>query len=237
MNKSIYRKLKDAWQKVPEPTRNMIRSNMLTNWLVRGVSALTIKTASHQEIYDEEYYKYVDETAVLAAPEMASSIYNYFKPNRMVDVGCGSGALLAEMNNNGVSGFGLEYSERGIMLCEKKGLKVHKFDIETDKNNPIGGNFDLVTSFEVAEHLPEKLADKFVEFLAGVAPSILITAATPGQGGLDHVNEQPHEYWISKFQKAGCLFKKDESLKMRAEWTSRGVARWYANNVMIFTKS
>jgi len=236
MKKSIYRHCKDVWQKVPEETRNKIRSNVITRWIVRGVSAATIKTANHQEIYDEEYYRYVDETATLAAPLMSNFIYEHFKPDSMVDIGCGSGALLAEMVAKGVNGVGLEYSDRGIALCEKKGLRVLKFDIEQAKSLPIADNFDLATSFEVAEHLPEKLADRFVEILSVAAPYILITAATPGQGGLDHVNEQPHEYWIGKFSKNGCEYLTEESLKMRALWRSQGVARWYADNVMIFKR-
>jgi hypothetical protein len=52
----------------------------------------------------------------------------------------------------------------------------------------------MVTSFEVAEHIPERLEDRYVDMLCLLGNLIVISAATPGQGGMDHVNEQPHAY-------------------------------------------
>jgi hypothetical protein len=52
---------------------------------------------------------------------------------------------------------------------------------------------------EVAEHLKESRAAGLVEDLTKLADVILFSAAIPGQGGTDHVNEQFLSYWTALF--------------------------------------
>jgi hypothetical protein len=35
---------------------------------------------------------------------------------------------------------------------------------------------------------------------------VIMSGATPGQGGYHHVNEQPREYWIDKFAEYGFTY-------------------------------
>lgn len=52
----------------------------------------------------------------------------------------------------------------------------------TDLSNPIKLNkrFDLVISLEVAEHLPEKRAEGFIQDLCSLGDLVLFSAAVPG---------------------------------------------------------
>jgi hypothetical protein len=56
---------------------------------------------------------------------------------------------------------------------------------------------------EVAEHRDARHADTFVENLTSASSTVFLTAAEVGQGGLNHVNEQPNSYWIEKFDHRG----------------------------------
>jgi glycosyltransferase involved in cell wall biosynthesis len=87
---------------------------------------------------------------------------------------------------------------------------------------------------EVAEHIPARLADSFVNLLCSYSSIIVFSAATPGQGGTDHVNEQPHEYWIEKFWQRGFGWDKDRSIQWRSIWRQKGTASWYSKNLMVF---
>lgn len=234
MSKSIYRVCKDVWHSMPLSVRDQLRQNPLGRWMVGTVVNQTIKGARHQEIYDELYYQRVDECAVAAAPVMVGSMIKKFRPKTLIDVGCGTGALLAEFTRNGVSCTGFEYSERGLAKCRANGLNVHAFDLEQDAPLPEKGPFDVATSFEVAEHLPASLADRFVELLCSLSSQVVLTAATPGQGGLDHVNEQPLEYWIEKFRKRGAKLDEETTAAFRSDWKSINIAKWYSDNVMVF---
>ena len=91
--------------------------------------------------------------------------------------------------------------------------------------------FDLVVSLEVAEHLPPVIADQFVSYLTSLGPVILFSAAIPGQGGTDHLNEQWPRYWISLFETR--KFKCIDCVRGKF-WNNEGVARWFAQNTFFF---
>ncbi|HTD15001.1 MAG TPA: methionine biosynthesis protein MetW [Chthoniobacterales bacterium] len=232
--KSLYRRLKDVWQLLPPAWNNRIRQAPILDQVVPLVARATAKTASHQEIYDKRYNDFLDAVAGKSTPVMAATIQRLFKPASVIDVGCGAGTLLAQLKQHGLAVKGLEYSDAGIARCQEKGIQVVKFDLESEE--AIQGNSDVTVSFEVAEHLPESLADNYVRIITQFSPVVIMSAATVGQGGLDHVNEQPHEYWIEKIQRRGLDYDGETSHQVREEWRKTGVASWYVNNTMIFRR-
>ena len=194
----------------------------------------------HDDMYDAAYYAgVVDGPAVASAGLMASTIVDQLNPGSVLDVGCGTGALLAELAGQGVSlTRGLEHSEAGIELCRQRGVSVTPFDLEARETADVDETYDVVASMEVGEHLPAKVADRYVDLLVGrvrLGGWLVFTAATPGQGGLDHVNEQPHEYWIQKLTNSGLYYDEARSMAWRSDWLGR-VAPWYSANLMLFQR-
>lgn len=189
----------------------------------------------HGSIYDKRYYdEMIEAPARAAADIMARSLYEWQHPKTVVDIGCGTGALLAALRDLGCEVCGLEYSDAGLDYCRARGIPAKKFNIEKDAFQSRGA--DLVVSFEVAEHLAPRYADRYVKLLCSMSAHIAMSAATPGQGGTDHINEQPHSYWIEKFEATGHSFDADVSRKLSTEWKQPGVAPWYSDNVMVFSQ-
>lgn len=189
----------------------------------------------HDWFYSAEYFAHtVEAAAVESSADIAQSIVADFAPRSVVDVGCGTGALLDSIRRHGCDVFGYEYSKAAIEYCRKRDLPVEKFDVERDQRaGP--RRFDVAVSMEVAEHLPASAAERYVAMLAGLAPVVVFTAATPGQGGNDHVNEQPHKYWIEKFAAHGLALDRDTSRRWGADWQRGGRVRdWYYRNLMVF---
>jgi SAM-dependent methyltransferase len=204
--------------------------------LKKRVVAEFEKDAAHDDIYDAKYYaKFVEPTMQLSAKVMAASIVKELEPQCVIDLGCGTGALLNELRERGVDGKGFELAESAIEICRKRGLDVQRYDIEHDAIPEVRA--DLVISTEVAEHLPATCADRFVEALSKFADRIVLTAATPSQGGTDHVNEQPNAYWIEKLAERGFQFDQERSHRWREEWRAGEVAACFWSSVMIFSKS
>ncbi|HTZ78604.1 MAG TPA: class I SAM-dependent methyltransferase [Stellaceae bacterium] len=147
----------------------------------------------------------------------------------VLDVGCGRGAWLSEWSRQDVSVTGVDgsYVDRKSLLIPESRF------IAADLSRPIdlGRKFDLVQSLEVAEHLPEAAADTFVDTLARHGPTILFSAAVPGQGGEHHVNEQPYDYWRDKFRRRGYLAF--DALRPMLTGDHR-VEPWYRYNVLLF---
>ncbi len=190
----------------------------------------------HDALYNERYFTGLEKSAAAAAPYIARSIVTTFEPTRVIDVGCGTGELLLEIQKLNCAGIDLEYASAALERCHAKGLDVERFDLERDVVDQ-SEKFDVAISLEVAEHLPPTLADRYIDLLTGFAPIIVFTAAVPGQGGRDHVNEQPHSYWLTKFGAHGFYIDAQHTDEWSKEWRATGqVAQWYWSNLMVLSE-
>ncbi|MBI5591926.1 MAG: methyltransferase domain-containing protein [Deltaproteobacteria bacterium] len=176
----------------------------------------------------------VESTAGCSAQVISESILNEFKPIRVVDVGCGTGVLLYALKEHGCICFGLENSSAALNLCRTRGLDVRKFDLGHDILAKDIETFDVAICMEVAEHLPKKFANRLIDLLTILSPITVFTAATPGQGGKDHINEKPHDYWIDKFGSHGFRYDLKLSQTWRHQWEMKNVTGFYQRNLMIF---
>jgi hypothetical protein len=98
-----------------------------------------------------------------------------------------------------------------------------------------GSPWDLAVCCEVAEHLDARHADIFVENLTSASNTVFLTAAEVGQGGLNHVNEQPNSYWIAKFHRRGFTLDGNLTEKARAAFAGGEVVHYLAKP-MIFRR-
>lgn len=76
-----------------------------------------------------------------------------FRPQTILDAGCGDG-LLAEVLKDltGAKIFGVDISQRGLQLAQKRGIVIKKFDLNS--GIPFtDGRFDLIIANQVIEHL------------------------------------------------------------------------------------
>lgn len=231
-----YRQIKGLYRKfVPEG----LNANILGGGTAASRAILEIKkrleaNAPHDDLYDQVYFERQLSEMETSAVGIAESIKERLNPSTVLDVGCGSGSVLVELGKRGIKGFGFDYAEAALQMCRDRGLEVQKFDLEVDSGDP--PRVDLALSTEVAEHLPESCADRYVDLLCAASDSVLMTAATPGQGGTDHVNEQPNEYWIEKFKARGFVENRARTAEWREDWSKRNVDSHRAKNVMFFTK-
>ena len=203
----------------------------------RAAAAVKARLLPHDWIYDREFYEQsVEQAAVQSAARIAATIVDAFGPATVIDVGCGTGALLASLRDRGCRVHGLEYAAAALEYCRRRGLDVRKFDLERD-DLADGRTYDVAISMEVAEHLPGAAADRYANLLTRLSSIVVFTAAPPGQGGTDHVNEQPAAYWIAKFRERGFRHAVEQSRQWGEQWRTAGdVKRWYYENLMIFKR-
>jgi SAM-dependent methyltransferase len=133
-----------------------------------------------------------------AAHRIISIVRTILSVGSVVDVGCARGTWLREWRTqavNDVVGVDGDYVDLGKLEIDRQHFVIH----DLAKRLDLGRQFDLAQSLEVAEHLPSTRAATFVADLVRHAPVVLFSAATPGQGGEHHINEQPGAYWQKHF--------------------------------------
>lgn len=152
------------------------------------------------------------------------------QPTSVVDWGCNMGVWLDAFRRRGVASVhGMDVWPRAenSLFSEEEFTQVN-FEHEIPVRK-----CDLAINLENAEHLREPRANALVDALTASAPTILFSAATPGQGGDHHYNEQPHAYWHYKFLERGYM------LFDVIRWAVKdnpGVEWWYRDNMFIYSK-
>jgi SAM-dependent methyltransferase len=236
MSSVVYRSIKATWRAaVPHSvSAYFFNGRSPLSKAILGLKTKLEGAASHDDIYDHAYYANYTEEMDKSAKGMVASIVKHFDPQSAIDIGCGSGEVLKRFEEVGIKACGADLSSAALAYCRSKGLEVFKIDLENPDDTP-AWRADVVISLEVAEHIPEKFADHFVRTLITMAKkAVVITAAPPGQGGTDHVNEQPYEYWIDRFNLAGASYSRELTEAFRNEWAAAHVEASRARNVLVF---
>lgn len=153
--------------------------------------------------YDEVFYRYINQGATDSARALIPALLAALPVTiaSVLDVGCGAGAWLREWKALDVRVLGLDgdYVRRDKLLIGDDEFAT----ADLAKGFALDEKFDLVQSLEVAEHLPPESAADFVASLCRHGDMVLFSAAPPGQGGENHLNEQPYDYWRALFQHQG----------------------------------
>jgi hypothetical protein len=156
-------------------------------------------------------------------------------PQVLVDVGCGSGALVYASREQGLAheAVGLDLGVETRVDTEKRLAYIHH-----DLTQPFkaGVRGDLTLCWEVGEHLPASAADVLCDTVSDVTGyALLFSAATPGQRGSGHINEQPHEYWRTRLEARGLRYAVELTVTMRQAFGQVAPrAWWYGKNMLVF---
>lgn len=179
-------------------------------------------------------YVYTTGVHNLVAPrKVVPHVLQIVQPASVVDIGCGTGTWLKVFEEHGVTDlFGVDGS---VVTPDQLHIPPTKFQTK-DISKPIdlGRKFDLAVCLEVGEHLPGEFADILVDTLIRHSDMILFSAAIPGQGGQDHINEQWPEYWKEKFSRRGYYFH--DVVRPRI-WNDKDVDSWYKQNIFLVSKN
>lgn len=186
--------------------------------------------------YTAEFYAAVTDDALRSARVVAPLILACLgepRPRSVVDVGCGAACWLSVFQEHGVErvlGLDGDHLPRSVLKVRPDHFRA------VDLSLPFGlerERFDLAMSLEVAEHLPARSAEGFIASLCRLAPLVLFSAAIPGQGGTDHVNEQWPWYWRHFFSQQG--FRMFDPIRPVILHDAR-VSWWYRQNLYLFVK-
>ncbi len=104
---------------------------------------------------------------------------------RLLDVGCGSGIFLDLARNAGFQTFGVELNANAAEKARQKGHRVFNRLLSDLNLEQTGGTFDLITLFQVLEHVPSPV-QILTEAKSLLQPGGFISVAVPSADGLSN---------------------------------------------------
>ena len=74
--------------------------------------------------------------------------------SRVLDLGCGDGALLAHLQaQRGCSGYGIEIADANVLACVKRGVDVMQINLDQGLALFDDASFDVVLQIDTLQHL------------------------------------------------------------------------------------
>ena len=212
--------------------RGTDRSKSAAVALVRIQERSRLQVTTETYRYEAVFFDFVDRSSGRSANIFLRALLDHVRPRSVLDVGCGRGIWLkswVSLDVTDIQGVDGEYVDKERLHIKKE--EFHSTDISAAFH--LGRSFDLVQCLEVAEHVPEERSESLIDNIVSHGDLVLFSAATPGQGGENHINERPLAYWVEKFSKRG--YECFDPVRPLVRNDSR-IEPWYRFNALVFAK-
>lgn len=158
--------------------------------------------------YDRAYYQHYcgdipyerNDHWLVFFHNIADHIVRSLRPRRVLDAGCAKGFLVEALWERGVETYGIDLSEYAISEVR---LDMQPYCRRASLTEPIDGRFNLVTCFEVLEHIASEDAREVIRNLASVTDTILFSSTPVELTEPTHINVQPTIAWLRLFAENG----------------------------------
>lgn len=180
--------------------------------------------------YDEAFYRYIQQGAARSAQVIVPLLIHHLNIQSVLDVGCGAGAWLGEYDRLGIPTFtGVDgsYVKPDSLLISPSNFRP----LDISEPFDLGRRYDLVQCLEVGEHIESSKSETLIANLVKHGDLVFFSAAVPGQGGENHINEQPYEFWRAIFAQHGYSPYDFFRPLLRGE---KKVEGWYRRNVILY---
>ncbi|MBN2026828.1 MAG: class I SAM-dependent methyltransferase [Actinobacteria bacterium] len=132
-------------------------------------------------MYNEGYYRYRESTRDFLIE--ARSLYSMLAPrpdSRVLEVGCGGGALLSFLEARGHNAVGVDILEEAVRLASQAAPSSRVIQCDAGELPFDSGSFDRLLSHHLVEHLDD-LPGALEEWHRVLAPGSVMAICTPNR--------------------------------------------------------
>ncbi len=150
--------------------------------------------------------------------KIADRLVDDFHPTSTLDAGCAIGLLVEALRDRGVEAEGIDFSEFAVGKARDD---IRGFVRVGSITDPLSKRYDLITCFEVLEHLTAQDADQAIANLCGFTDEMVVSSTPMHYRDPTHTNIHPQEYWTERFARQGFIRDVDYDAAYIAPWAAR----------------
>lgn len=149
---------------------------------------------------------------------IADRLIEDLHPKTALDAGSAIGLLVEALRDRGVEADGVDFSEFAVNHSRED---IRQFLRVGSITEPLARHYDLITCFEVVEHMPSQDADRAIANLCAFTDEVILTSTPMHYRDPTHTNIHPQEYWTERFARQGFIRDVDYDGSYIAPWAAR----------------
>jgi SAM-dependent methyltransferase len=149
---------------------------------------------------------------------IADRLIEDFHPATTLDAGCAIGLLVEALRDRGVNAEGIDFSEFAIAGSRDD---IRPFLTVGSITEPLSKSYDLITCFEVLEHMTPQDADQAIANLCASTVELIVSSTPLHYRDPTHTNIHPQEYWTERFARYGFIRDVEYDGLYIAPWAAR----------------
>jgi len=167
------------------------------------------------ESYGDKFFK-VRHSYMGRVPLMCQSVIDIWHPKTAIDLGAAIGDLVKGFIDRGVDAVGIEGSPSCIpyLVCPREKMAIH----DLTKPLPPLPKFDVVTCFEVIEHIEPEYTDILLNNITQLSDVLVISICCYGPTTKVHPNVKTFPFWEEKFKQLGFTRYPDKEEQIKTIW-------------------
>ena len=168
----------------------------------------------------------------VSSGHLADLVYAEFAPKRVIDLGSGTCAFANRMGEHGVDATAIDGSPTNAEFA----THCRYFGRDLSQPLDLDEKFDLVTSWDVLEHIPAECEAVAVQNVINLASDWLLLSIDSSSWGHGHVNCKSKGYWRDVFTKAGLVWDKarTDDMQIKIRDNQKITSNWYGYNLTVY---
>lgn len=180
--------------------------------------------------FDREDFIRLESEESWQALRLARWAMRRLSPKNVIDLGAATGFYLVPFKAQGCFVKAIDISP---VASEMNSLD--SFVVADLAAGPLNvGRYDLGLCLEVLEHIPAENSQIALENIAVACRTLIFTSGALGAKGKGHINCQPLEHWLDRFDSLGLKFDEAETEDLR-EYIRGGFRMGWLDSVVVLS--